>query len=52
MSIYEIDLLIDHKEAVLNEDQETMDLIRTKLPAAYQEYIDRSEEHTSELQSL
>ena len=40
MSIYKIDLLIDHKEAVLNKDQETMDLIRIKLPVVYQEYID------------
>ena len=40
ISIYEIDLLIDHKEAEQNEDQETMDLICMKLPAAYQEYID------------
>ena len=40
MSIYKIDLLIDHKEAVLNKDQETIDLIYIKLPAVYQEYID------------
>ena len=40
MSIYKIDLLINHKEAVLNKDQETMDLIYIQLPAVYQEYID------------
>ena len=40
MSIYKINLLIDHKEAVLNKDQETMDLIHIKLPVVYQEYID------------
>ena len=39
-SIYEIDLLIDYKEAEQNEDQETIDLIYTKLPAAYRKYID------------
>ena len=40
MSIYKINLLINHKEAVLNKDQETMDLIYIKLPIVYQEYID------------
>ena len=40
MSIYKINLLIDYKEAVLNKDQETIDLIYIKLPIVYQEYID------------
>jgi hypothetical protein len=39
-TIHEIDLLIEDKEALAMEDQETMDLIRTKLPAAYQDFTD------------
>jgi hypothetical protein len=34
-TMYEIDLLIKDKEALVIEDQETIDLIRTKLLAAY-----------------
>ena len=39
MSIYKINLLINYKEAVLNKDQETIDLIYIKLLIVYQEYI-------------
>ena len=39
-TMYEIDLLIEEKEALATEDQETVDLIRTKLPAAYQGFTD------------
>ena len=34
-TIYEIDLLIEEKEALAIKDQEIVDLICTKLPAAY-----------------
>jgi hypothetical protein len=39
-TIYEIDLLIEEKEALAIEDQETVDLIRTKLPAVYRDFTD------------
>jgi hypothetical protein len=34
-TIYEINLLIEEKEALAIEDQEIVDLIYIKLPAAY-----------------
>lgn len=39
-TIYKIDLLIEEKEALDIEDQEIVDLIRIKLPAAYRDFID------------
>ena len=38
--IYEIDLLIEEKEALAIEDQEIVDLIYTKLSAAYRDFTD------------
>jgi hypothetical protein len=37
--MYKIDLLIEDKEALATKDQEIIDLIRIKLPAAYQCFI-------------
>jgi len=37
--IYEIDLLIEKKEALAIEDQEIIDLIYIKLLAAYRDFI-------------
>jgi hypothetical protein len=39
-TIYKIDLLIKEKEALATKDQETIDLIRIKLLAVYQDFID------------
>jgi hypothetical protein len=38
--MYKINLLIKEKEALAIEDQEIIDLIRIKLPAAYQDFMD------------
>jgi len=38
--MYKIDLLIKEKEALAIKDQETVDLIRIKLPAAYRDFTD------------
>jgi hypothetical protein len=39
-TIYKINLLIEEKEALAIEDQEIVDLIYTKLPAAYRDFTD------------
>jgi hypothetical protein len=39
-TIYKINLLIEEKEALAIEDQETVDLIYIKLLAAYRDFID------------
>jgi hypothetical protein len=39
-TIYKINLLIKEREALAAKDQETVDLIYTKLPAAYRDFID------------
>ena len=39
-TIYEINLLIEEKEALAIEDQEIIDLIYTKLLAAYRDFTD------------
>jgi hypothetical protein len=39
-TIYKINLLIKEREALAIKDQETVDLIRTKLLAAYRDFID------------
>jgi hypothetical protein len=39
-TMYKINLLIEEKEALAIEDQETVDLIHIKLPAAYRDFID------------
>jgi hypothetical protein len=39
-TMYKINLLIKQKEALAIEDQETVDLIYTKLPTAYRDFID------------
>jgi hypothetical protein len=38
--MYKINLLIKEKEALATKDQEIVDLIYIKLPAAYQDFID------------
>jgi hypothetical protein len=39
-TMYKINLLIKEREALATKDQKTVDLIRTKLPAAYRDFID------------